>query len=124
MPERKAIYVYEADMAGAAVSETAKVACQYYDAVPKVGRGKTGSAYAIPTRGTALELLPLGEIKQYVTTFIRYAEKYPKKDFKIAPIGLGSNDYLEYGEKAIAQLFAKAPDNCEIPERWKKHLPK
>lgn len=111
-------------MAGVALADTAKVAVSQYEASRTVARGMTGRAYAIPTRGTALETLSLDEIRQYVRTFTQYAADHPKKHFLISRIGISSNSYLEYGEKAIAQLFAEAGANCEIPNEWARYLEK
>jgi hypothetical protein len=42
-----------------------------------VGVGRTGNAYAIPTKGGRLRTLPLARIRQYVEEFLAYAPGQP-----------------------------------------------
>ena len=80
-----------------------------------VGSGPTGRAYAIPTKGSRLEVLPLAEIEQSIQAFLVYAAAQPKTDFFVTRIGCG---LAGFDDGQIAPLFAAAPDNCSLPEPW------
>lgn len=80
-----------------------------------VGSGVTGQAYAIPTKGYKMEVLPLGEIKRRVNKFIRVAEAHSGTTFLVTAIGCG---LAGYSPNQIAPMFKAAPKNCVLPEEF------
>ena len=79
--------------------------------------GRTGDAYAIPTKDAQLRTLPLPHIRQYVNEFLAYARDNPALLFKVTAIGTG---LAGYRHEDIAPLFAQAPPNCRLPEEWRR----
>jgi hypothetical protein len=93
---------------------------QHYGAEYGVGVGRTGDAWAIPTKDAALRTLPLDRIQQYVQQFLAYAERHPRLVFKVTAIGTG---LAGYRHEDIAPMFARAPANCRLPEEWRGFPP-
>lgn len=88
-----------------------------HGAVYGVGVGRTGNAYAIPTKDRYLRTLPLDAIRRFVDEFIYYANAHPDLEFNVTRIGCG---LAGYSEEQIAPMFKKAPKNCTLPEGWRK----
>ena len=72
------------------------------------GIGRTGQAYAIPTKDRDLRVLPLHDIGFYVREFIGYAAAHPDVEFYTVAIGCGLAGYTP---QQIAPMFASAPSN-------------
>lgn len=109
------IFVFGSNLAGRHGRGAALYARQNYGAVYGVGEGRTGLAYAIPTKGKQLEVLPLEDIYPYVQRFIDYALKHPELTFQVTAIGTGLAGY-EHAD--IAPMFWGAPANCILPPEW------
>ncbi|CAN7529059.1 hypothetical protein LJR168_003805 [Pseudoxanthomonas sp. LjRoot168] len=90
-------------------------AAQHRGAVKGIGEGHVGNSYAIPTKLTPRETLPLPIIERHVQTFLLYAEANPEYTFQVTPIGCGLAGYTP---EQIAPFFADAPDNCQLPEEF------
>jgi hypothetical protein len=116
--QKKEIFVFGSNLAGRHGAGSAKAAVQSWKAEYGVGVGRTGNAYAIPTKNRRLEILPIDEIEAHVTEFIWYAEEHPEFIFKVVKIGCG---LAGYNEGDIAPLFKGAPENCLLPEGWKNY---
>lgn len=84
-----------------------------------VGVGRTGNSYALPTKDTRIETLPIEDIKWYVDQFIKYASRHMNEYFKVSRIGCGLAGYKDLD---IAPLFRDAPDNCYFDTKWKAWL--
>lgn len=83
-----------------------------------VGRhGLTRDSYALPVKGDKMEMLCLTQITKHVDEFVAFATKNPAMDFLVTKIGCG---LVGYKEDQIAPLFASAPNNCKLPEGWRK----
>ena len=89
---------------------------KHYGAKYAVGFGRTGDAWAIPTKDAQLRTLPLDRIERYVAQFLTYAEQHPELMFKVTAIGTG---LAGYKHADIAPLFAHAPANCRLPDEWR-----
>ncbi len=111
------IFVFGSNLAGRHGKGAALYARRYYFAKYGVGRGLTGSSYAIPTKDKFLHTLPLSEIKKYVGEFIEFATNNPKKTFQVTAIGTG---LAGYRHEQIAPMFKNAPSNCQLPPEWIK----
>lgn len=113
------IFVFGSNIAGRHGAGSALHAREHYGAQIGVGVGRTGMAYAIPTKDAKLKTLPLHVIKQYVDDFLAYARQASHLQFKVVAIGTG---LAGYHHDQIAPLFNTAPDNCILPEEWESIL--
>ena len=113
------IFVFGANLAGKHGKGAALCAAREYGAQRGFGHGRTGSAYAIPTKDENIQTLPLGKIERYVAIFIAYAVNHPELQFKVTAIGTG---LAGYKHEQIAPMFKRAPENCNMPEEWKLFL--
>lgn len=112
------IFVFGSNLAGRHGKGSALEARQKYGAEYGVGVGRTGNAYAIPTKDRKLCVLPLADIARHVADFVEYAKAHPELRFAVVRIGCG---LAGYRESQIAPLFAGAPSNCRLPEGWRDY---
>jgi hypothetical protein len=61
----------------------------------------------------------LERIQTYVNRFIRYAEGHPELTFMVVEIGTSNAGYKH---DQIAPMFAKAPPNVQLSDRWNNLL--
>lgn len=96
---------------------------EHYGAIEGVSEGRTGDAYAIPTRGLQRGLgffnLPLSDIHTSIHKFIHYANDHPATAFLVTRIACG---YAGRRDKDIAPFFVDAPLNCIMPVQWEPWL--
>lgn len=118
----RAIFVFGSNLAGRHGKGAAIDAKIKWGAEPGVGIGRTGDAYAIPTKdGRRLldpyckRALPLEQIAGHVADFLAYARQNPTLRFFVTPLGTG---LAQYDHSQIAPLFAGAPPNCHLPGEW------
>lgn len=109
------IFVFGSNLAGKHGRGAARYAFQHYAARYGDGEGRTGSAYAIPTKDEKLQSRPLGAIRLSVDKFIAYARANPHLTFEVTPIGTG---YAGFKHAQIAPMFKDAPKNCQLPVQW------
>lgn len=114
---RGEIFVFGSNLAGRHGAGSAKEARLRHGAEYGVGLGRTGNAYAIPTKDRALRVLPLLEIHKFVGMFIAYAAAHPELTFNVVKIGCG---LAGYSEGQVSPMFRHAPDNVNLPEGWRK----
>lgn len=112
------IFVFGSNLAGRHGKGAALDARWKYGAKYGVGVGRTGNAYAIPTKGFNLCTLPLDYIESEVSIFLQYAADHPELEFFVTKIGCGLAGYKEH---QIAPMFRGAPANCELPEGWRDY---
>jgi hypothetical protein len=115
------IFVFGSNLAGRHGAGAALEAKEKWGAKVGVGEGPTGYAYAIPTKGRRLEVLPLSDIQEHVNNFLNFARNNPQYRFLLTPIGTG---YAGYTVRQIRHLFDKShyniPDNVVFLETWNK----
>jgi len=110
------IFVFGSNMAGRHGAGSAKHAALHYGAEYGIGWGRTGNAYAIPTKDKNLQTLPLPNISLAVKKFIEYAIYNPNDRFIVVKIGCG---LAGYKDEDIKPFFKNAPDNCILPDGWR-----
>lgn len=110
------IFVFGSNLAGRHGKGAALTARKEYGAVYGRGRGRTGHAYAIPTKDERLQSLPLNRIHGCVCEFLEYARAHPELQFQVTRIGCGLAGYTD---EQIAWMFKAAPDNCMLPDGWR-----
>jgi hypothetical protein len=114
------IFVFGSNLAGRHGAGAARVALLHHGAVYGNGIGKEGNSYAIPTKDTRIESLPLHDIQKYVSSFIEYADRHPELDFQVTQIGCGLAGFTP---EQIAPMFEAAPSNCQFDSAWERLLP-
>jgi hypothetical protein len=113
------IFVFGSNLAGRHGKGAALFAQDVYGAVYGVGIGRTGKAYAIPTKDEELNTLALEYIGHHVKAFIEYARHYKDETFFVTRVGCGLAGYTD---AEIAPMFRGSPDNCIFDIAWKEHL--
>lgn len=113
------IFVFGSNLAGRHGKGAALCAKNDHGAVYGVGVGRTGNAYAIPTKDRYLAVMPLPRIKDYVDDFIVYARQHPELTFLVTRIGCG---LAGYRDDNIAPMFVGTPTNCILPNEWKAYM--
>ena len=113
------IFVFGSNLAGRHGKGAALCAFHDYGAEYHVGVGRTGQAYAIPTKDGNLKSLPLGAIALYVDNFIKYAKLNKDLTFQITAIGCGLAGYTP---EQMAPMFKDATPNCILPDSFKAVL--
>jgi len=109
------VFVFGSNLAGRHGKSAALFAKLHKGAVYGCGEGRTGDAYALPTKDRALRPRRLIDIKISVDTFIEHAKLNPHETFQVTKVGCG---LAGFRESEIAPLFAGAPANCELPLGW------
>lgn len=117
MTKKKSIFVFGSNLQGRHGAGAALTARRSFGAVYGQGVGRQGDSYAIPTKRTPYESLPMAEVERHVEDFIRYASEHPDVVFEVSKIGCGLAGFTE---DRIAPLFADAPENCRLPDGWRK----
>lgn len=112
------IFVFGSNLAGRHGKGAALEALMKYKAKYGVGVGRTGDAYAIPTKGFDMETLPIHEIYKHVNNFLAYARENPELKFFITAVGTG---LAGHKIEDIAPMFYSAPENCTLPESFNAH---
>lgn len=110
------IFVFGSNLAGRHGRGAALAARRTHGAVYGVGRGRTGNAYAIPTKDEYLRTRSLDDIQYEVFQFITYALEHPELEFNVTRVGCGLAGYTD---AQIAPFFRRAPSNCHLPEGWR-----
>ena len=111
------IFVFGSNLAGRHGAGAALYAGKHHGAIYGKGEGLQGTSYAIPTKDFYIKTLPLEEIEKHVNTFLKFAEEHQELTFQITPIGCGLAGY-KYNQ--IAPFFENCPENCKLPEEFKK----
>lgn len=112
----KSIFVFGSNLAGRHDAGSALSARLQHGAEYGVGVGRTGDAYAIPTKGFSLEVLPLETIEEHVQAFLNCAYANPDMTFTVVAVGCG---LAGYKPRQIAPMFLGAPLNCILPKEFK-----
>lgn len=103
------VFVFGSNLAGRHGKGAALEAANKYGAVRGVGHGRTGHAYAIPTKDRGLQPLELERIRLYISAFIFYANVHPELTFLVTRVGCGLAGYTE---EQIRPMFEGASENC------------
>lgn len=113
------IFVFGSNLAGRHGRGAAKYAKEIYGAVYGVGQGRTGNAYAIPTKDLDIHPMELADIESHVNRFILYAMTHPELEFMVTRIGCG---LAGFRDDQIGPMFMLSPNNCIMPIQWKPYL--
>lgn len=111
------VFVFGSNLAGRHGKGAAKHARENYGAVYGVGEGRTGNAYAIPTKDHRLQTLPLDRIEDALYWFCLYAHQNPDDTFLLTPIGCGLAGYSREEIRPIVECL-KMPGNVILTKEW------
>lgn len=117
-PNDPRIFVFGSNRRGVHGAGAALFAVQHKDAIPGKGEGIQGESYGIPTKDERLKTLSLDEIRKGVERFLAFARQEPSLRFKVTRIGCGLAGYTD---DDIAPMFAAAPENCDLPDGWRRN---
>jgi hypothetical protein len=109
------IFVFGSNLAGKHGKGAALAAAKHFGARKGVGEGFAGRSYAIPTKNSKLETLPLDDIRLSVAKFLKLASQRPDLEFQVTRIGCG---LAGYSDADIAPMFEDAPINVLLPRKW------
>lgn len=117
------IFVFGSNEAGRHGAGAARYAMDKRGARYGQGVGLAGTSYAIPTKDTQIETLPLRDIKIYVEDFKDFALHHPGLTFVVTRIGCGLAGYTD---EDIGPLFKDSPPNVVFYDEpgfdnWEKY---
>jgi hypothetical protein len=112
---RSPIFVFGSNLAGRHGRGSAAAALRHHGAVYGVGEGRTGSAYALPTKDAALKSLPLASVLAGIERFKTYASLHPGDTFEVTRVGCGLAGFRDCD---LYPAFSDAPANCVLPYLW------
>lgn len=111
------IFVFGSNLAGRHGAGAAKYAREHYGAEYGVGIGRTGCAYAIPTKDHSLNTLSLVSIEKFIREFIQHVEENPDDEFLLTPIGCGLAGYRRDQIKPLIEKYNR-PSNVIYTKEW------
>lgn len=85
MSERKVIFVFGSNTSGRHGKGAALQAKEHHGAISGKGWGLQGSSFAIPTKDTQLNPLPLKSIKVFIAEYKAFVADHPEMEFEIDP---------------------------------------
>lgn len=103
--------MFGSNLSGRHGKGAALVARRTFGAVNGEGYGRTGNAYAIPTKDANLNSLPLASVATFVSQFLGYAKEHPELSFRVTRIA-GNQEHK------IKPMFKGYPPNCNMPIGW------
>lgn len=111
------IFVFGSNLAGRHGKGAALFAKKNYGAQYGVGVGRTGEAYAIPTKCKKLKTLPIEDVRVYIDVFCNYAQDNPSLMFAVTPVGTG---LAGHDKREIWRAFKdfRMPANCYFTSSW------
>jgi hypothetical protein len=113
------IFVFGANRQGRHGKGAALFAAVHFDAEEGVWDGRTGHAYAIPTKHSPRMSMIPAEVQPYVDKFLAYARAHRGLKFHVTRIGCG---YAGMTDDQIAPMFRGATENCSFAREWAKYL--
>jgi hypothetical protein len=111
------VFVFGSNLAGRHGKGAALYARQHFRAQPGIGEGRTGNAYAIPTKDENLRTLRLDQIGDAYLRFRAYAQERPGEWFILTPIGCG---LAGYSRREIGGMVKRlgVPNNVALANSW------
>ena len=111
------VFVFGSNLSGRHGAGAALDAVRFYGAEYGVGEGRTGQAYALPTKDRQLKTLPLRDIEFYIRRFFEYAKHNVDEVFVLTPVGTGLAGYYH---QQIWDLIQRnnMPENVVLSSTW------
>jgi hypothetical protein len=114
------VFVFGSNRLGIHGAGAARYATVELGAQRGVGEGPTGRTYALPTCLAPGTPLTLREMTNHVERFLEHARVHSNTRFFVSAVGCG---IAGFSENEIAPLFARAPENCDLPPGWRDCVP-
>ena len=105
------IYVFGSNAKGIHNGGQAKDALLNHGAISGRGIGLQGTSYAIPTKRSLHEKMPLREVREHVLEFIKFARSHTEFTFEVQRIGCGNAGFTDDDMKP---LFENSPENVHL----------
>lgn len=120
-PKKGVTLVFGSNLAGRHGAGAARLALEEFNAQWGIGIGKTGNAYAVPTKDVRIQTLDLFAINEYVCDLVDYVKSHPDEQFFFTRIGCGLAGYTDAD---IAPMFYQIAENinCSFPVEWAIYL--
>jgi hypothetical protein len=116
------VFVFGSTLNGQHDKGMAAVAMKHYGAQAGKGSGAAGNSYAVPVWNSEGKLLPLSVIGNYADSLFSHARKHGEQIFQVMRLGCDEGDYPD---SEVAELFRKAPGNCQLSGLWQRcHNPR
>ena len=113
----KIIFVFGSNLAGVHGAGAAKYAREVYGAEMGVGVGRTGDAYAIPTKDENIKNVSKEFIEPHIDDFFDYARQNQDCLFLLTPIGCGlAGHSIAWLTKYLGKR--KMPRNVVLTASW------
>jgi hypothetical protein len=112
------VFVFGSNLAGRHGKGAALEARNKWGAEYGIGEGRTGNAYALPTKDAQLKALSLDEIEQSYIRFWKYAFINPDIQFLLTPCGAGLAGYPLGNIKHIYQRSGGFLRNVWLTGDW------
>jgi hypothetical protein len=113
------VFVFGSNLAGRHGKGAALHAHRFYGAAHGVGEGRTGNAYALPTKDERLRPRAPEEVRASVHRFLIHALDHPDDTFLLTPIGTG---LAGFPVQMIATLLmpkaSPLPPNVVLSGSW------
>lgn len=117
MNDGKHVFVFGSNLGGYHGAGAAWEARKNWGAKLRVGEGRTGQSYALPTKDEYIKTRKLHEVSESVNRFKEYATNHPELTFLVTAVGCGLAGFTP---QQIAPMFEGAPSNCVLPEEFKR----
>jgi len=105
------IFVFGSNAKGIHNGGQAKDALLNHGAISGRGIGLQGTSYAIPTKRSLYERMPLSEVREHVLEFIKFARSHSEFTFEVQRIGCGNAGFTDDDMKP---LFENSPENVHL----------
>lgn len=113
------VFVFGSNLSGIHGAGAALYAYRHRRARLGVGRGMTGQAYALPTKGVKISFMPISEVAKHIKEFMEFAMEHPQLEFQVTQVGCG---LAGFKPMHIAPLFRASPSNCYFDLEWQPIL--
>lgn len=115
------VFVFGSNFAGRHGKGAALTAKNEWGAQYGVGEGRTGNAYALPTKDENIQPRSLESIHESLNRFLDYAATEPYTYFMLTAVGTGLAGYTV--EQVLSGIDINAvPMNVLFTPTWLKHL--
>ena len=111
------VFVFGSNLAGRHGAGAAAYARQHYGAVMGHGIGRTGNAWALPTKDERLNTLPLDTVELYWKVFRAEALTTPDTQYLLTPFGTGLAGLSMASIRHMVQL-PTLPRNIWLTADW------
>lgn len=123
------IFVFGSNLQGKHGKGAALYALKNHGAIYWQGSGLQGNSYAIPTKITPYQTMPLVGIKEHVDVFLDFAEVHSEHEYEMTRIGCGLAGYKDGQIAPMFQMFDNngvrkpLPAQIILPAEWLARCP-